>query len=107
MSLAPVAVQGGRLHGHQVFAPEQRLAGGRAVFRQQAKHRHHGLGLAGPGLAHDRQALAGLQHKVQAAHGVHLALRCLEADVQVFDFQQRLAHMRSFGSSASRRPSPM
>ena len=41
------------------------------VLVQQAHDGHGGHGLAGAGLAHDAEGLAGVQGKVHAAHRVH------------------------------------
>ena len=71
----------------------------------QAHHRQHGDALAGAGFADDADDGTGVEGEVEAIDGAEHAARGGELDDQVADFEQR--HQRfSFGSSASRRPSP-
>ena len=81
---------------------------GPAVRGEKAHHRHHGLALAGSGFADDGDGLAGGDVEVDALHRVEDAVAGAEADVEIADREDGLGHaQRSFGSSASRRPSPM
>ncbi len=62
--------------------------------------------LAGAGLADDAERLALLQRERDAAHDPFQPAGAGQVDAEVFDFEQHQRRARSFGSSASRRPSP-
>ena len=100
-------------------ALDRRGTRGATVRGQQAERRHHRLALAGARLADDGDRLAALDADVDALHRLDVAVGRREGDAQARDVQDRrrcvgrcrdgrlLAHHRSFGSSASRNPSPM
>ena len=73
---------------------------------------HDGIGrhaLAGAGLAHDAEHLAGVEIERNAVDGVDFAGIGKEGGVQILHAQKmftHIDHLFSFGSKASRRPSP-
>ena len=85
---------------HQVLALEQDAALRDApVSGQQPDHRHRGRGLSRPGLAHDRERLAGREVEVHALHRVHGAVDGAELDGDVADLQQGGAGGDALGGS--------
>src|SRR4029450_5033197 len=72
--------------------------------------RQHAHALPGAGLTDDADDLAGIERNIDAVHGPERAAMGLEVDRQIADFEQcharRPAQRFSFGSSASRKPSP-
>src|SRR3546814_7515583 len=75
---------------------------------QEAHDGKHGDGLAGAGLADNGQHLAGIDRQGDAVDGTEPAGCRFELDGQIIDLQKRHDQdLFSFGSSASRRPSPI
>ena len=78
----------------------------------QAHDRVSGNGLAGTGLAHDAQHVALVHRKGNAVQCLDLTGRGEEGKALFLDIKNFFAHLRSphqffsFGSKASRRPSP-
>ena len=85
---------------------------GRRRIRKQTHHRHRGRRLARTGFADDRDDLAGIDVKVDAAHRFQCRTIGGEVDAQAGDVEEP-AHRRPpraaplAGSSASRNPSPV
>ena len=81
-----------------------------AVVGQDLHDGVRGDGFAGAGLADNAENFAGVQVKRHAVDGLYLAGVGAERCVQVLHAQKILfthtAHLFSFGSNASRRPSP-
>ena len=97
----------------QISAAEPRLAGGTAVGRQQAHGGHEGLAFTGAGFADDAEAFALGHGQGQVAHRFDVAVHGGKAHVEIaVDVEHGRArpsggrHQRSFGSRASRKPSP-
>src|SRR5205085_1088443 len=66
--------------------------------------------LARARFADDRNRLAALDLQIDPAHGLDAPIWCVEIDSQAANVEQRpvcLHPQRSFGSKASRNPSPM
>ena len=102
--LAPLAVR----QGQEVDAGEAHdIRRHLARPGDEAHDGEHGDALAGAGFAHHAQQLAGLEGEVDAVHRPERAAMSLEFDREVADFEQGHGGQRfSFGSSASRSPSP-
>ena len=68
-----------------------------------------GHALATARLTDDSERLSGGERERDAIHRVHGSSACPESHREVLDVEQRSCHARprSFGSSASRRPSPI
>ena len=82
------------------------------VWRVKAGDAHCGHRFAGAGFADQRQGLAFVELEADTAHGVDGVIMQAEVDVEVLHVQEwgRVVihgHYRSFGSRASRRPSPI
>ena len=94
-------------HRQQILAIEDETVGAHfARPGDEAHQRQHGHALAGAGFAHDADDLALLDGQVQPVDRAQHAARGGELDRQVPDLDQ--SHQRfSFGSSASRSPSPI
>src|SRR5439155_19973845 len=112
----------------EVLAPEEDLAGDpRLALGHQAHDREEAHALAGAGLPHHPEGLAGRHGERGPVYGLHHAILGRELDLQVLDLELRFSHAgpplpsrsgpedrahhslpTSFwcGSSASRRPSP-
>ena len=100
-------------HGEEVAGLPQDLALVHLDGGQEAEDRHRGDRLAGARLADDREHLAAVHVEAHAVDGVDDTVVGGELGVEVADREQELAgagrgqgHF-SFGSRASRRPSPM
>ena len=81
-----------------------------AVVRQNLHHGVCGDGFAGAGLADNAENFAGVEVKRYTVDSLYLARVRAERRVQILHAQKILfthgAHLFSFGSNASRRPSP-
>ena len=122
--VAGVERRGGFLEHHRDVPPGQPPAGPRGELaqlgvlerdalgadpagrRQQPHHRQHRYALARAGFADDAQHLARRHRQVDGLDRVKPAACRFERDREVPHVQQGIAHLRSFGSSASRSPSP-
>ena len=99
-----------RAHRREIRAVEGHAVGGHGRGRRQEAHRRqHRHRLAGAGFADDRQHFVALERQVEPVHRRERAVACRERDGEIADFEQRRRHqpLRIFGSSASRRPSPV
>src|SRR5690606_29810185 len=97
----------GGSHGEKIPPLEGHSVGGDAAGPgDQAHERQQRDALAGPGLADDAEHLARLDGEVEAVDGAKEAACRLELDGQIADFDQRRHQRFSFGSRASRNPSP-
>ena len=99
-------------HVRELGAVEARAAGGDAAgARQDAEQRERRDALAAARLADDAERLAGRDVERDAVDRVDDAAARPEAHLEAVDLEQRRARRharpRSFGSSASRRPSPI
>src|SRR5262249_29632272 len=77
-----------------------------ARLGDKAQGREHGDALARAGLADEPHHLAAADAEVDTVDGLHDAVGSEEPRPQPGDLEQRLAHLLSRGSRASRSPSP-
>ena len=98
-----------RAHRQQIRAVEAHRVGlDLRRQRQQAHHREHRDRLARAGFADDREHLVAIDRHVDAVDRLERAAARGEGDGEIADFEQRHRQLRRiFGSSASRRPSPV
>ena len=80
--------------------------GGGFQDRHQAQEGQGAHGLAGPGLPDEPERFALVEGIGDVFDGVHAARIGLETNAEMLDGEQLHARPRSFGSSASRSPSP-
>src|ERR1017187_6748347 len=105
---AAYVVESRRIEPQQFAAAVADAAAHARMRGQQPQDREQQRRLARAGLAHEPDAFPWSDLEVQLAERREAALRGRIAHAQFANLQQRaLAHDRSRGSSASRRPSPM
>jgi len=104
------------LAGRQdVLALQENLARGRLqCLGEQAHHREGDHRLARTGFAHETDDLAGIDGEAHLFDGMHPVAALGQGDAEVADFEDGLlgfgrhqTFLLIFGSSVSRRPSPM
>ena len=99
---------------HRRLAEREKVAAaiigmpGRLSVRGKKLHDgHHGLAFAGTGFADDGDRFARVHVKVDTADRLDRSIEGRKGHAQIADGKDRFSHaQRSFGSSASRRPSP-